>query len=88
MYADFKSILEPIQGPVNDPTISSTRGVTNHVPSGWCVRSEFTYGEVKDALRLYRGKDCIRKFCNHVIGEAHRLYHSFPEKPMEPLMKV
>ena len=88
MYADFESILELTQGPVNDPMISSTRGVDNHVPSGWCVHSEFAYREVKDRLRLYRGKDCVRKFCDHVIGEAHRLYHSFPEKPMEPLMKV
>ena len=34
MYADFESILKPIQGPVNDPTSSSTRGVNNHIPSG------------------------------------------------------
>ena len=88
MYADFESILELIQGPVNDPTISSTRGVNNHVPSGWCIHSEFAYGEVKDPLRLYRGKDCVRKFGNHAIEEAHCLYHSFPEKPMEPLIKA
>ena len=59
MHTDFKSILELIQGLVNDPTISSARGVNNHVPSGWCIRSEFAYGEVKDPLRLYRGKDCV-----------------------------
>ena len=88
MYADFESILELIQGPGNNPRISITRRVNIHVPSGWCVRSEIAYREVKDPLRLYRGKDCIRKFCNHVIGEAHRLYHSFPEKPMEPLTKA
>ena len=34
---------------------------------------------------MYRGRDCIRKFCDHVIGEARRLYQSFPEKPMKPL---
>ena len=38
MYADFESILEPIQGAGNVPMISSTRGVNNHVPSG-CQRS-------------------------------------------------
>ena len=86
MYADFESILEPIQGPGNDPMISSTRGVNNHVPSGWCVHSEFGYnGKVENPLKLYRGKDCIKKFCNHIIGEACRLYQSFPEKPMTPL---
>ena len=88
MYADFKSILEPIQGPGNNPRISSTRGVNVHTPSGWCVRSEFAYEEVKDPLKLYRGKDCVSKFCNHIIAEAHRLYNSFPEKPNEPLTKV
>ena len=59
MYADFESILELIQGLVNDPTISSVRGVNNHIPSGWCICSEFSYGEVKDPLRLQRGKDCV-----------------------------
>ena len=84
MYADFESILEPIQGPGNDPRISSTRAIGNHGPSGWCVRSEFAHGNVQNPLKLYRGKDCIKKFCDHVIGEARCLYESFPEKPMKP----
>ena len=85
MHADFESILEPIQGPGNNPRILTTRGINVHIRSGWCVRSEFAYGEVKDPLRLYRGKDCIQKFCEHVIGEARHLYCSFPEKAMKPL---
>ena len=85
MYADFESILEPIQSPGNNPMISSMRGIKNHVRSGWCVHSEFAYGKVENPLKLYRGKDCIKKFCDHVIGEARRLYQSFPEVPMIPL---
>ena len=85
MYADFESILEPIQGPGNDPRISSTRGINNHIPSGWCVCSEFAYGKVENPLKLYRGKGCVKKFCDHVIGEARRLYQSFPEVPMKPV---
>ena len=88
MYADFESILKLIQGPGNNLRISRTRGINVHVPSGWCVHSEFAYGEVRDPLVWYRGKDCVRKFCDHVIGEACRLYHSFHEKPMEPLTKA
>ena len=87
MYTDFESILEPILGPGNNPRISTTRGINAHVPSGWCICSEFAYGEVKDPLALYRGKDYVQKFCDHVIGEVRRLYQSFPEKPMEPLTK-
>ena len=85
MYADFESILEPIPGPENNPRISSTRGINNHVSSGWCVRSEFADGKVKNPLKLYHGQDCIKKFCDHLIGEARRLSQSFPEKPMKPL---
>ena len=78
MYADFESILEPVQGPENDPRTSSNRGVNNHVPFGWCVYSDFAYGKVENPLKLYRGEDCVKKFCDHVILEAHRLYHTFP----------
>ena len=86
IYVDFESILELIQGPGNDPRISSTRGVNNHVPSGWCVCSEFAYnGKIENPLKLYRRKDCVKKFCNHVIGEPPHLNQSFPEKTMTPL---
>ena len=34
MYADFESILEQTQRPDNNPRISTTRGITVHVPSG------------------------------------------------------
>ena len=52
MYADFESILEPIQGPNPEPTLSCTLEVTKHSPSGWCVYSKFAYGEVKDPLKV------------------------------------
>ena len=54
MYADFESILEPIHGPENNPRISSTRGINNHVPSGWCLCSEFAYGKVENPLTLFK----------------------------------
>ena len=43
------------------------------------------YGEVKDRLKLYRGKDCVEKFCDYIKQEMHRLYHMLPEKPMDSL---
>ena len=88
MYTDFESILEPIQGASNNPNISSTRGVNIHTPSGWCVYSKFSYGDVTNPLTQYRGLECVEKFCGHIISEAKRLYNSFPEKPMAPLTKL
>ena len=88
IYADFESILEPIQGPGNNPRKPSTCGVNIHTPSGWCAYSKFAYGKVTNLLKEYRGKDCVSKFCQHIIAEARHLYDSFPEKPMEPLTKA
>ena len=90
MYADFESILEPMD-PVEpgspNPSQLYTNEVNQHMPTGWCVYSKFAYGDVDDPLRTYRGKDCIEKFCNYIKGEACRLYHMFPELHMGPLTK-
>ena len=87
MYADFESILEPIQRVKNDPSISSTGGVNSHKPSGWCLHSKFAYEKVKKPTSQYRGPDCVEKFCEKIISEAKRLYRSYPEVPMLPLTK-
>ena len=87
MYADFESILEPIEGARNNPNLSSTRGVNIHTPSGWCLYSRFAYGDLDKPLSQYRGSDCVEKFCEQIISEAKRLYNSFPELPMKPLTK-
>ena len=96
MYTDFDSILElmgpqgpgslsdPIESPNPNPNQPYTNEVNQHMPSGWCVYSKFTYGDVDNPLRLHRGKDCIETFCNYIKGEVHRLYHMFPELPMDP----
>ena len=87
MYADFESILEPMDHGSSDPTKPYTNEVNQHTPSGWCVYGKFAYGYVDNPLRLYRDKDCIETFCNYIKGEEHRMYHMFPEKPMDPLTK-
>ena len=85
MYADFESILEPTESPNPDPNQPYSQHVNQHVSSGWCVYSKFAYGEVKDPPKIYRGKDCVEKFCDYIKREAHRLYRMFPELPMIPL---
>ena len=87
MHADFESILEPIQGPNLEPTGSYTLEVTKHSPFGWCVYSKFAYREVKNPLKLYRGKDYLGKFCDYIKQEANRLCHMFREKPVDPLTR-
>ena len=87
MYADFESILKPIQGVSNNPNMSSARGVNVHKPSGWSLHTKFAYGKVKKPTTQYRGPDCVERFCEKIISEAKRLYKSFPEVPMLRLTK-
>ena len=59
-----------------------------HEPSGWCVKSEFVHGEVSNPIKVYRGKDCVEKFCKHIISEAKRLHGSFRELPMSSNLSI
>ena len=80
MYADFESLL------VKHP--EGEEGVVNvHEPSGWCIKSVFVHRKVSNPIAIYRGKDCIEKFCQHIAHEAKRLYKSFPELSIKLLTK-
>ena len=46
MYADFESILMPIQGLALDLNKPYTTKVNQHIPSGWCIYSKLAYGDV------------------------------------------
>ena len=85
MYADFEAILKPIEGPSPNPDKPCTKEINQHIPSGFCVNSMFTYGKAENPLKLYKGEDCVEVFCNYIENEAKRLYHMFPEKPMNRL---
>ena len=87
MYADFESILQPISGCSDNPDNPSNRKINQHVPSGFCVYSKFTYSEVENPVKLYRGEDCVEVFCKYIEEEAKRLYKMFPRKPMAKLTK-
>ena len=88
MYADFESIVKPMDERYKDRMNqlkakrtggSYTECINRHVPSGWCVYSKFAYGEIQDPLKPYRGKDCAERFIDHIVDKTKRLYEKFPE---------
>ena len=70
MYGDFEAILKAIEGPSPNPEKSYTKEMNQHVPCGFCTNSVFAYGEVENPLKLYRGENCIKVFCNYVENEV------------------
>ena len=67
LYAHFKSILKPVEEQYREKKIKMkterkgktpyTEKINTHVPSGWCVHSNYAYGDIPDPLEMYRGKD-------------------------------
>ena len=92
LYADFESILKPVDEQYRDKmnTMKAerkgkapyTEKINTYVPSGWCVHSTFSYGNVPDPLNMYRGKNCVEKFVEYIEDEEKRLYATFPQQPM------
>ena len=87
MYADFEAILKPIESPKPNPEESYTKVISQHIPSGFCVYSKFVYGKLENPLKLYRGEECVKVFCDYIENEAKRLHHMFPEKPTKRLTR-
>ena len=98
LYADFESILKPVDERYKDRMnamtterkckVPYTEKINTHVPSGWCVRSTFAYGDISDPLKMYRGKNCVEKFVEYIEEEVKWLYETFPRKPMTELTDV
>ena len=59
MYADFEAILKPTKGFNFDQNKPYTKEINQHIPSGFCVNSMFAYGDVKDQLKVYRGRSVL-----------------------------
>ena len=96
LYADFESILRPVDERYKEKLntmkagrrgkVSYTEKINTHVPSGWCVHNTFAYGDVPNPLKMYRGKDCVEKFEEYIEEEVKRLYATFPQQPMTRLI--
>ena len=63
LYADFGSILKPVDERYRDKMDTMKAGrkgkapytekISKHIPSGWCVHSTFAYGDVSNPLKMY-----------------------------------
>ena len=72
IYADFKVIFQE-ETKLYGSSISEapyTKRINCHIPSRFCTYITCAYGEVKDPLKFYRGKDCVEIFCRHIESEA------------------
>ena len=86
IYADLVCIIEKIDGCKNNPEISSTTKVRKYIPSGFSMSIISPFRSTENKHEIYRGKDCIKKFCKFLRDFAIKIVN-FKKKKMKLLTK-
>ena len=85
-YADHESIIEKIDGRKNNPENSSTTKVSKYIPSGFSMSAISSFRSIENKYDVYRGKDCMKKFCESLREHAMKIIN-FKKKKMKLLTK-
>ena len=86
IYTDLECLLEKMSTCINNPNESSTTKINKHTPSGYSIFTSCSFDESKNKLNLYRGKDCMKKFCKDLKEHATRIINH-EKKKIIPLTK-
>ena len=73
VYADLECLLEKMSTCQNNPIESSTTEINKHIPSGHSIFTHCSFGQSKNKLDHYRGKDCMKKFCKNLREHATKI---------------
>ena len=80
IYADLECIIEKIDGCKNNPDKSSTTKVSKHIPSGFSMSTISSFRSIENKHYVYRGKDCMKKFCELLREHAMKIINSKKKK--------
>ena len=63
IYADLGCLMEKIDGCKNNHENLSATSVVEHIPSAFSMFTISSFKNIKSKNDVYRGKDCMKKFC-------------------------
>ena len=86
IYADLECFLEKMSTCINNPNESSTTKINKHTPLGYSIFTSCSFGESRNKLNYYRGKDCMKKFRKDLKEHARRIIN-YEKKKIIPLTK-
>ena len=86
IYADLECIIEKIDGCKNNPENSSTTKVSKHIPSGFSMSTISSFRSIENKHGVYRGKDCMKKFCAFLREHTMKMYN-FKKKKWAAIYK-
>lgn len=73
LYADFESMLVPVQGCERDPHVASTTDRQVHVPIAFAYYIVCSFDASKNRLVTYRGTDCVDKFVKSIYSDVKEI---------------
>ena len=79
-YANLECIIEKIDECRNNPENSSTTEVGEHIPSGFLMSPITSFKNIDNKHDIYRGKDCMKKFCESIRDHAIKITNSKKKK--------
>ena len=86
IYADLECLLKKIDTCYNNPDLSSTTKINQHIPSGYSIYTNCSFDKSNNKLSYYRGEDCMKRFCRDLKDHATKII-DFKKKTMIPLTK-
>ena len=86
IYADLECLLKKIYTCQNNPDLSSTTKINQHIPSGYSIYTSCLFDKSNNKLSYYRGEDCMRRFCKDLKDHAIKIIDC-KKKDMIPLTK-
>ena len=70
----------------NNPENSLATKVSEHIPSGFSMSIISSFKSIEKRHDVYRGKDCMKKFCESLREHAMKIF-SFKRKKLKLLTK-
>ena len=83
---DLECKIKKIDGGKNSPENSSATKVSEHILSRFSMSTISSFRSIEDQHDLYRGKDCMKKFCE-LLWEHTMKIINFKKKKMKLLTK-
>ena len=84
IYADLECLLEKMSTCINNPNESSATKINKHTPSGYSILTSCSFDQSRNKLNYYRGKDCMKKFCEDLRIHATKIIN-YEKKKIIPL---
>ena len=70
IYPDIESLIRQIDGCENNLENTSTTKIGEHIPCGYLISTFWGFNHIEDKQTLYRGKDCMKRFCESLREHA------------------